>query len=134
MRGSSSACAPCSTGSPGWSTVDPSTDCPAGGVCEAGGGDSARGAGGLGVGRVHDCRTVTSGVMNLNWRLTTDAGTFAVKQLRDRTPDEIRVVNELLPRLAGDGFPVPTPCGDPVRVDGEWYAATAWLDGVHPES
>jgi len=83
---------------------------------------------------VLDCRPVTGGVMNLTWRLTTDAGTFAVKQLRDRTPDEIRVVNELLPRLAGEGFPVPTPCGDPVRVGGEWYAATGWLDGVHPKS
>jgi homoserine kinase type II len=76
---------------------------------------------------------MTTGVMNLSWRLTTDAGTFAVKQLRDRTPDEIRVVNELLPRLAREGFPVPTPRGDPVRVDGDWYAATGWLDGVHPE-
>src|SRR5689334_2436470 len=72
--------------------------------------------------------------MNLTWRLTTDAGTFAVKQVRDRTPAEIRVVNELLPRLAGAGFPVPTPRGDPVRVDGEWYAAADWLDGVHPRS
>jgi len=90
-------------------------------------------AGALGLGRVSDCRAVTSGVMNLNWRLTTDAGTFAVKQLRDRTPGEIRMVNELLPRLAAAGFPVPTPRGDPVRVDGEWYAATAWLNGVHPK-
>ncbi|MCU7725465.1 phosphotransferase [Actinoplanes sp. KI2] len=90
-------------------------------------------AGALGLGRVHDCQAVTSGVMNLSWRLTTDAGTFAVKQLRDRTPDEIRVVNDLLPRLAGAGFPVPTPRGDPVQVDGSWYAATAWLHGVHPE-
>jgi homoserine kinase type II len=76
---------------------------------------------------------MTTGVMNESWRLTTGTGTFAVKRLRDRTPDEIRVVNELLPKLARAGFPVPSPCGDPVYVDGEWYTATAWLDGVHPD-
>lgn len=103
-------------------------------MCDADRVDGGRIAAALGLGRVLDCRAVTGGVMNLNWRLTTDAGTFAVKQLRDRTPDEIRVVNELLPRLARDGFPVPTPHGDPVRVDGEWYTATSWLNGVHPEN
>ncbi|WP_051807224.1 phosphotransferase [Actinoplanes subtropicus] len=88
----------------------------------------------LGLGRVRDCRPIATGVMNQSWRLTTDAGVFAVKRLRDRTPDEVRVVNELLPRLAGEGFPVPTPRGDPVRIGGDWYTATAWLDGVHPEN
>src|SRR5690348_15681545 len=77
--------------------------------------DGVRVAAALGLGRVRECRAVTGGVMNLSWRLTTDAGTFAVKRLRDRTAGEIRVVNELLPRLALAGFPVPTPRGDPVR-------------------
>ena len=88
----------------------------------------------LGLGRVRDCQAMTTGVMNESWRLTTDAGVFAVKRLRDRTPDEMKVVNELLPRLARAGFPVPQPCGDPVRLGGDWYVAADWLDGVHPEN
>jgi hypothetical protein len=46
----------------------------------------------LGLGRVHDCQPVTGGVMSLNWRLITDAGTFAVKRLRDRGRVHSRVI------------------------------------------
>ncbi|MFF5294119.1 phosphotransferase [Paractinoplanes globisporus] len=87
----------------------------------------------FGLGRVLACRQLTDGVMNLTWCLTTDAGIFAVKQLRDRSPEEVRVAHDLLPRLAALGFPVPAPVGGPVRVDGPWYAASTWLNGVHPQ-
>jgi homoserine kinase type II len=70
--------------------------------------------------------------MNLSWRLTTSAGTFAVKQLLDRSPGELRPLLEVLPRLAAMGFPVPLPHGRPPWIDGHWYAVAAWLGGAHP--
>ncbi|WP_433367467.1 phosphotransferase [Actinoplanes sp. CA-142083] len=86
----------------------------------------------FGLGRVLDCRPMTDGVMNLSWRLTTPAGTFAVKQLRDRTPGELRPLLEILPRLAAMGFPVPLPYQAPMWIDGDWYAVASWLDGAYP--
>jgi Ser/Thr protein kinase RdoA (MazF antagonist) len=86
----------------------------------------------LGLGPVLDWRPMSGGEMNLSWRLTTPRGVFAVKQLRDRTPDEMRPVLELLPRLAAKGFPVPRPYGNPIWIEDHWYVATGWLDGQHP--
>ena len=88
------------------------------------------------VGAVSSCVPITQGLMNPNWRWETAAGVFAVKQLRDATPDAVRRQHRILPRLAERGLPVPTPRatrgGDPLtEVDGDWYAMIGWLPGVH---
>src|SRR4051812_38669599 len=51
--------------------------------------------------------------MNRNWRVTTPAGTFAVKQLLDHSPEQARRTHAVLGALAVRGLPVPTPLGLP---------------------
>ena len=90
------------------------------------------------LGRVLSCRRVTQGLMNPNWRLTTENGSFAIKQLRDRPAGTVRGNHRVLPTLAEQGVPVPLPCstesGDTLlRVGDDWYTASAWLPGAHPE-
>jgi Ser/Thr protein kinase RdoA (MazF antagonist) len=88
------------------------------------------------LGAVSSCTPVTEGLMNPNWRVRSAAGVFAVKQLRDATPDAVRRQHELLPRLAGRGIPVPAVRaargGDSLAdIDGHWYAVSGWLAGTH---
>ena len=88
------------------------------------------------LGAVSSCVPITSGLMNLNWRLTTAAGVFAVKRLRDASPAAVRRQHQVLPRLAERGLPVPaartTRTGDCLtEIDGDWYATIGWLPGAH---
>jgi homoserine kinase type II len=90
----------------------------------------------FGLGRVVSSRTLAEGIMNLSWRLDTDTGSYAVKLLCDRSPDEIRAAHRLMPRLAARGFPVAEAChardGDTVvRAGDDWFTAGAWLPGTH---
>ncbi|AEV85896.1 aminoglycoside phosphotransferase [Actinoplanes sp. SE50] len=91
----------------------------------------------FGLGRVVACRVVTTGFMNLTWRLTTDRGEFAVKRLTDRSPEEFEDIQNLLPRLAERGFPVPlarrTPEGSALlKINNYRYAVSDWRPGEHP--
>ncbi|BCJ40044.1 hypothetical protein GCM10010168_29020 [Actinoplanes ianthinogenes] len=75
--------------------------------------------------------------MNLNWRVTTDAGDFAVKRLTDRSPEAFRAAQDLLPRLAELGFPVPAPRRTAegsalLKINGFRYGVSEWLPGAHP--
>lgn len=75
--------------------------------------------------------------MNLNWRVTTDRGDFAVKRVTDRSPEAYRAAQEMLPRLAGLGFPVPVPrwTGEGsalLQINGFRYGVSEWLPGAHP--
>jgi Ser/Thr protein kinase RdoA (MazF antagonist) len=88
------------------------------------------------VGAVSSCVPITQGLMNPNWRLTTTAGVFAVKQLRDASPAAVRHHHRVLPLLAERGLPVPTARttrdGDSLtEIDGDWYAMIDWLPGAH---
>ena len=88
------------------------------------------------VGAVSSCVPITEGLMNLNWRLTTVAGVFAVKLLRDASPAAVRRQHRMLPLLAERGLPVPTARttrdGDSLtEIDGHWYAMIGWLPGAH---
>ncbi len=84
----------------------------------------------LGLGQVTACTPVTRGLMNENWRVETASGVYAVKRLRDTTPDAVRRQQRLLPALAAHGLPVPTPALL-AEWDGHWYAAGPWLPGEH---
>ncbi|WP_436530668.1 phosphotransferase [Actinoplanes sp. HUAS TT8] len=91
----------------------------------------------FGLGRVVACQPVQTGVMNLNWQLSTDRGVFAVKRLTDRSPEVVRAGQTLLPRLAGRGFPVAAPWttadGDSILRIGDFaYAVNDWILGRHP--
>ncbi|GAA4610009.1 homoserine kinase type II [Actinoplanes octamycinicus] len=89
------------------------------------------------LGRVVACRPVATGVMNLNWRVTTDRGDFAVKRVTDRPPEAFRAAQRILPGLAERGFPVPAPrwTGEGsalLQINGFRYAVSEWLPGAHP--
>lgn len=97
---------------------------------------AAQVAAGFRLGRVISCRRVIQGLMNSNWRLETEAGSYAIKQLRDRPPATVRDNHRVLPRLAERDLPVPLPCathdGDTLLTIGDdCYTATAWLPGIH---
>jgi Ser/Thr protein kinase RdoA (MazF antagonist) len=82
------------------------------------------------LGPVIACTPITLGLMNQNWRVETVSGVYAVKRLRDTTPDAVRRQHELLPTLAAQGLPVSSP-SRLTEVDGEWYSIGPWLPGVH---
>ncbi|GIF25551.1 homoserine kinase type II [Actinoplanes tereljensis] len=91
----------------------------------------------FGLGSVLDFRRATAGIMNLNWSLVTEAGTFAVKLIQDATPDQIRSVQRVLPRMAELGIRVPlarvTRDGEMLlRLGDDWYTVFDWLPGHHP--
>jgi Ser/Thr protein kinase RdoA (MazF antagonist) len=73
--------------------------------------------------------------MNRNWQVTTPAGTFAVKQLLDHSPDQARRTHTVLDALAVRGFPAPSPLvlphGDTVfdHACGSFTIAP-WMPGV----
>jgi homoserine kinase type II len=97
---------------------------------------AAQVAAGFRLGRVISCRRVIQGLMNPNWRLETEAGVYAIKQLRDRPPATVRASHRVLPKLAERGLPVPLPCtardGDTLlNLGDDFYTATAWLPGIH---
>jgi homoserine kinase type II len=88
------------------------------------------------VGTVLSVVPVTEGLMNPNWRLETTSGMFALKQLRDATPEAARRQQRLLPLLAARGVPVPdvrgTRDGDVLaEVGGDWFVMSGWLGGEH---
>ena len=83
----------------------------------------------FGLGEVIACTPVVGGLMNPNWRLTTTAGVFAVKQLRDATPAAARRQQAVLPLLAAGGVPVPETSG--AEVDGHYYVVARWMPGRH---
>jgi Ser/Thr protein kinase RdoA (MazF antagonist) len=83
----------------------------------------------FGLGEVIACTPITEGLMNPNWRLTTTAGVFAVKQLRDAAPAAGRRQQWVLPLLAARGLPVPEVLG--AEVEGHYYLVARWMPGAH---
>ncbi|GAA2268957.1 hypothetical protein GCM10009853_023010 [Glycomyces scopariae] len=85
---------------------------------------------------MRECRVVAEGVLNRNWRLMTDAGAFALKELDQTSPDDARRSLALMASVAADGVPVvaavPTGSGKSVLELGvHAYYLAPWIDGDH---
>lgn len=81
-------------------------------------------------------RTLTSGLMNLNWRVETDLGTYALKRVADVDRRTLRAQHRVVAALAETGIPVPVPLrtrrGSTYEVvDGDRYVLHPWVGGRH---
>ncbi|TDC97313.1 hypothetical protein E1285_03960 [Actinomadura sp. 7K507] len=74
-------------------------------------------------------------MMNPNWRLETDRGGFALKQIVDVTLPKARRSLSVLGILSAEGLPVCAPRlvgTDPVaEIDGRGYCVLEWAEGAH---
>ncbi|MFG2227667.1 phosphotransferase [Streptomyces sp. NPDC048644] len=85
---------------------------------------------------VLDRRHLADGLMNVNWRVETPAGSFALKRVTDVPLDRLRRNLAVLSSLAADGVPVGAPVttasGDTVaEIDGDVYCLFPWSAGEH---
>lgn len=99
--------------------------------------DLARLATAFGLGRIHASTYLTTGSRNHNWRLSTDAGDFALKQLLDVPPGDARRSAWAAAALHHRGLPICPPAlttdADPVlELAGRAYCLLPWIDGHHP--
>lgn len=90
----------------------------------------------FGLGTIHEARYLADGLMNRNWRIETDAGVFALKQLVDVPVPKARRSLGVLESLAGRGLPVCPPrlstAAEPVVTVGEsTYCLLPWASGEH---
>ncbi|MEU1324673.1 phosphotransferase [Streptomyces microflavus] len=88
------------------------------------------------IGEVLDRRHLADGLMNVNWRLDTPVGRFALKRVTDVPIDRLRRNLAVLPVLVSHGVPVcaplPTVSGDVIaEVGGSGYCLFPWSDGEH---
>ncbi|MEU9888429.1 phosphotransferase [Sphaerisporangium sp. NPDC051011] len=93
---------------------------------------------GFGLGQASSVSYLPSGMMNRNWRVETQQGVFALKELVDVPVPKARRSLDVLRALAADGLPVCsphlTPHGDSVlEVDERAYCLLPWAHGVHRE-
>jgi Ser/Thr protein kinase RdoA (MazF antagonist) len=92
----------------------------------------------FGLGAVQDVSVIAAGSMNRNWRVTTPAGRFAVKQVLDVDAVAARRQHAATAALGGGGHPVPAPLrtaeGDTLlEYEGHIYAVVPWVSGAHRE-
>lgn len=93
-------------------------------------------SGAFGLGEVRDVTFLTAGIMNCNWRVSTGAGTYALKLLRD-VPAAVAARNAgVLDGLAARGVPVCPPLrtasGEAVlRAGAGDYLVSPWAEGDH---
>ncbi|WP_328940943.1 phosphotransferase [Streptomyces sp. NBC_00250] len=90
----------------------------------------------FGLGEVTEWRHLAEGLMNVNWRLDTLAGAFALKRVTDVPLDRLRRNLAVLPTLAEAGVPVVAPLETPsgsvvVEVGGSGYCLFPWAPGAH---
>ncbi|MFD5191278.1 phosphotransferase [Streptomyces sp. NPDC058357] len=88
------------------------------------------------LGEVVARRHLADGLMNVNWRLDTLAGTFALKRVTDVPLDRLRRNLAALPALAEAGIPVVVPMKTPsggvvVELGGSGYCLFPWASGAH---
>jgi homoserine kinase type II len=88
------------------------------------------------IGEVLDRQYVSDGLMNVNWRLDTPVGRFALKQVTDVPLDRLRRNLAVLPALASHGVSVcaaqSTVSGDVIaEVGGSGYCLFRWSAGQH---
>lgn len=92
----------------------------------------------FGLGDVGSVSYLATGLMNRNWKIVTQAGGFALKQIIDVPIPVARRNLRVLAALYQAGVPackpVLTSSGDPVVEVGErGYCVLPWLDGSHPQ-
>ncbi|MFE7192830.1 phosphotransferase [Kitasatospora sp. NPDC057541] len=90
----------------------------------------------FGLGEVRECRFLSDGLMNGNWRLDTAEGSFALKRIMDVPLPLARRNLAVLSALVDDGLPVGrariSSAGDAVvEVAGRGYCLTPWTEGNH---
>lgn len=90
----------------------------------------------FGLGAVMDVRPVAEGLMNRNWRVTTQSGVVAVKQVLDIGADAARRQHAAARALADRGLPVPAPVTGPEGVTlleqpAGLFAVLPWAAGAH---
>ncbi|MFI2432101.1 phosphotransferase [Streptomyces sp. NPDC018693] len=90
----------------------------------------------FGIGEVLDRQHLADGLMNVNWRLDTTVGRFALKRVTDVPLDQVRRNLGVLPFLASHGVPACAPLstasGDVVaEVGGSGYCLFSWSAGEH---
>ncbi|KND39825.1 hypothetical protein IQ63_01720 [Streptomyces acidiscabies] len=88
------------------------------------------------LGDVLDRRHLADGLMNVNWRVDTPAGPFALKRVTDVPLDRLRRNLAVLSSLSADGIPVCAPVttasGDTVaEIGGDGYCLFPWSAGAH---
>lgn len=89
-----------------------------------------------GLGRVYGHRFLSDGLMNRNWRVETETGVFAVKEITDVPLEKVRRNLAVLPGLQEDGVPVPVPLAGPggsavAEVAGHDFCVMPWVEGAH---
>lgn len=89
-----------------------------------------------GLGKVHSVRYLTEGLPNRNWKIATDKGTFALKEVVNTPVDKLRRSLTLLGELEATGLPVRAPYLSPtgdalVTVGDRSYCLLPWVDGEH---
>jgi Ser/Thr protein kinase RdoA (MazF antagonist) len=90
----------------------------------------------FGLGDVLGRRHLAEGLMNVNWRLDTPVGSFALKRVTDVPLDRLRRSLAVLPALAADGIPVSAPVstasGETItEVGDDVYCLFPWSAGEH---
>ncbi|MEV6940781.1 phosphotransferase [Streptomyces sp. NPDC051172] len=90
----------------------------------------------FGVGEVREPHYLADGLMNVNWKVDTPAGTFALKRVTDVPLDRLSRNLGVLAALFHDGFPVSPPvtttAGSLVaEVGGGVWCLFPWAAGVH---
>ncbi|MFD8559678.1 phosphotransferase [Streptosporangium canum] len=90
------------------------------------------------LGEVQAPRYLADGLMNRNWRIDAERGTFALKLIMDVALPTARRNLRILAALAADdgGVPVCSPVesisGDvAVEIDGRGYCLLPWAQGAH---
>lgn len=88
------------------------------------------------LGSVGECRYLSQGLMNRNWRLESEQGTFVLKEFHDASMRDARRNLEAVTQLHTSGIPVPLPVrsssGDLVVAAGsQEYCLFPWVHGEH---
>lgn len=94
-------------------------------------------AGSFDLGKVVQVEFLPAGLMNRNWRFTTDRGAFAVKRLTDGSGGDARTNLAVMRVLADQGLPVCSPVATQTTdlvfdVDAASYCAVPWVTGHQP--
>lgn len=90
---------------------------------------------GFNLGRLVDVEFLAAGLMNENWRVRADSGSYALKRISDVSVDLARRNLRVMAQLAERGYPVCQPVvttsGDAVlEASGGAYCAVPWVSGV----
>ncbi|MEU2625260.1 phosphotransferase [Streptomyces sp. NPDC007157] len=90
----------------------------------------------FGIGEVRERRYLTDGLMNVNWKVDTSLGAFALKRVTDVSLDRLSRNLGVLVTLAGDGVPVSAPVATAAgslvaEVGGGVWCLFPWSTGTH---